>query len=69
VLGLPDASKWRRVGDDVVFTPWPSYRRVYLIAIGGAVVLLVSGLVVFVVVRRRRGTLRDETFAGRKESP
>ena len=58
VLGLPDAPKWRRVGDDVVFTPWPSYRRVYLIAIGGFVLVVVAGVVAFVVVRRR--SLRDK---------
>ncbi len=64
VLGLPDASKWRRVGDDVVFTPWPSYRRVYLIAIGGLALVALSGAVAFVVVRRRASRpSRDEKTA------
>jgi hypothetical protein len=52
VLGLPDAESWRQHGAAVTFTPWPAYRRVYLAAGGGWLLVLVAG-VAFVVRRRR----------------
>jgi hypothetical protein len=48
VLGLPDSSAWRRHGDVVTFGPWPSYARVYLWAIAGMALVLLSGLVVLI---------------------
>jgi hypothetical protein len=53
VLGVPDASSWHREGDQVTFAPWPDYRRVYLWGFGGLALVLVSGLVVLVLERRR----------------
>jgi hypothetical protein len=48
VLGLPDAFDWHRLGSTVSFGPWAAYARIYLVAIGGMLLVLVSGLVVLV---------------------
>lgn len=48
VLGLPDAFAWHRHGSTVSFGPWPSYARVYLVALGGMLLVLLSGLVLLV---------------------
>jgi hypothetical protein len=44
VLGLPDAFAWRRHGATVSFAPWSAYRRVYLWALGGLALVVLSGL-------------------------
>ena len=53
VLGVPDALEWRRRGSEVAFTPWPAYRRVYLIAIVGLAFVILGGPLGFAIVRRR----------------
>jgi hypothetical protein len=53
VLGVPDAFDWHRKGNVVAFGPWPAYRRVYLWAIGGLVVVVLTGLWLLVRARRR----------------
>ena len=50
-LGLPRPEKWARHGDELEFRPWPSYRRNYLIGLGGLAVLGGSGLAL--LARRR----------------
>jgi hypothetical protein len=65
VLGVPDAFDWRRSGREVRFTPWPAYRRVYLIAIGGWALVMFSGLVALVLVRRRAASRpEDRSWTG-----
>jgi hypothetical protein len=53
VLGLPDSFAWSRHGNTVAFGPWPSYRRVYLWAIAGLALVILSGLVLVVRSSRR----------------
>lgn len=57
VLGLPDAFAWHRERAAVLFGPWPAYRRVYLWAIGGMALVLLSGLVA-ALKRKGRPTRR-----------
>jgi len=54
VLGLPDAFDWRRSGNQVLFTPWPSYRRVYIVAIAGWLVVVLAGALALVLTRTGR---------------
>jgi hypothetical protein len=51
VLGLRRSTDWRVRGGDVTFQPWRTYRRNYLIGLGGVCVLVGSG--VFSLLRRR----------------
>jgi hypothetical protein len=68
VLGVPDAFSWHREGDKVAFSPWPDYRRVYIWALGGLALVVVTGLLMLVRERRRprrsRSTPRNGAGVG-----
>jgi hypothetical protein len=53
VLGLPDAFEWNRVGSQVSYSKWPSYRRVYIGAAAGWLLVVASGIGAMTVRRRR----------------